>query len=300
MSRYNHRNEAPGSMLAWCRMAACCALVLLAGGAQVAAAQDRAADFEALADALDITETVAIMREEGLVYGDQIAGAMLPDVDTAGWQRQITQLYDVERMEQLVLQGLERALEGADLAPMLAFYRSETGQRAVTLELAARRAFLDPEAEDAARAAAVEAAAQKDGPQADLLRLIRRLIEGGDLIERNVTASLNADMMFWRGVMDAGGPGPAGDQSDENELADAVIAGLAETRRETEAWMTAFLLVACGPLTPEQMDEYAAFFETRDGRILNAALFDGFNGMYDQLAYILGHAAGTWMNSAPL
>ncbi len=282
------------------RLAAFFALVVLASGAHVAAAQDHAADFEALADALRISDTVAIMREEGLAYADQVADAMLPEVDTAGWQRQVAQLYDAGRMEELVLQGLKRALESADLAPMLAFYASDVGQRAVALELEARRSFLDPEAEDAARAAAADAIARDDGPQADLLDWVQRLIEGSDLIERNVTASLNADMMFWRGVMDGGGPGPAGDAGDEADLADAVTADLDETRRESEAWLTAFLLVACGPLAPKQMGAYVTFFETRDGRILNAALFDAFNAMYDQQAYLLGRTVGTWMDSAPL
>lgn len=292
-------NTLPGRAARLCRLAVGAALVVIAGGAHVMA-QDRDAEFGALSDALRISETVAIMHDEGLVYADQVAAAMLPDVDTSGWQKQIAQLYDPVRMEQLVLQGLDRALGDADLAPMLAFYSSEAGQRAVTLELEARRAFLDPEVEEAARAAAEDAAARADSPQADLLQDVRRLIDGGDLIERNVTASLNADMMFWRGVIDAGGPGPAGEEGEEADLTDAVTANLEETRRETEAWMTAFLMLACGPLTREQMDEYASFYETSDGRALNAALFEGFNAMYDQLAYLLGRTAGTWMNSAPL
>jgi len=285
----------------WLRgMAASVAFMLVLGGTNVAAAQDGTADFGALADALRISDTVDIMREEGLVYADQVADAMLPEIDDSGWQRQVSQLYDADRMENLVLQGLKRALEGVDLAPMLAFYSSDAGQRAVALELEARRSFLDPETEAAARAAAADAAAREDGPQADRLDWVQRLIEGSDLIERNVTASLNADMMFWRGVIDGGGPGPVGDESDEADLADAVTADLDATRRESEAWLTAFLLVACGPLTSAQLEAYAAFFETRDGRILNAALFDAFNAMYDQQAYLLGRSVGNWMNSAPL
>ncbi len=299
MSAINCQMNLSGRAAHLCRIAACAALVLVAGTGS-AIAQDRTADFEALTDALHITDTIAIMHEEGLVYADQVAAAMLEEGATDGWQRQIAQLYDKNRMEQLVLQGLERALNGADLAPMLTFYASETGQRAVTLEMAARRAFLDPGTEQAARAAATEAATLTDGPQAALLKRTRRLIESGDLIERNVTASLNADMMFWRGVMDSGGPGPVADEGDEADLVDAVTATLEETRRETEEWMTAFLMVACGPLTSEQMDKYTTFFETRDGRVLNAALFEGFNAMYDQLAYLLGRTAGTWMSSAPL
>ncbi|HEY9039774.1 MAG TPA: DUF2059 domain-containing protein [Roseovarius sp.] len=300
MRNSNCRRALPDSASYLRGMIACLALVLVTGGAHVAAAQDRDAEFEALAEALRISDTVAIMREEGLLYADQVADAMLPEVDTAGWQQQVAQLYDASRMEQLVLQGLERALEGADLAPMLAFYTNDTGERAVALELEARRSFLDPEAEDSARAAAADAMARDDGPQADLLDWVRRMIEGSDLIERNVTASLNADMMFWRGVMDGGGPGPAGDAGSEADLADAVTADLEATRRDTEAWLTAFLMVAGDPLTPGQMDAYATFYETRDGRILNAALFEGFNAMYDQLAYLLGRTVGTWMTSAPL
>ncbi len=299
MSVINRQKKLSGRAAHWRKMAACAALVLTVGVAP-AIAQNHGSEFETLAGALHISDTIAIMRDEGLVYADQVAAAMLEEGATDGWQRQIAQLYDTGRMEQLVLQGLERALDGADLAPMLAFYTGDTGQRAVTLELAARRAFLDASAEQAARAAATEAATLSDGPQADLLKRIRRLIESGDLIERNVTASLNADMMFWRGIIDAGGPGPVGDEGDEADLVDAVTATLDETRRETEAWMAAFLMVACGPLTPEQMDEYTTFFETRDGRVLNAALFEGFNAMYDQLAYLLGRTAGTWMSSAPL
>ncbi|PVA08836.1 hypothetical protein DC366_17205 [Pelagivirga sediminicola] len=266
-------------------------------GALGAAAQERAAPIEALARALRVAESVEIMRDEGLVYSDQIAATMLPDVDHAAWRAQVAQLYDPARMQELVLQGLERSLKGADLAPMLAFFESEAGRMAVRAELDARRAFLDPAEEEAARAAAQAGEAATDGPQARLLGQIRQLIDSGDLIERNVAAALNGDMMFWSGVMDAGAPGPA---ADGEELSDVVTADLEQTRRDTEEWIMAFLMAACAPLSPEQMDAYVVFFGTQAGRDLNAALFDGYNGMYDQMAYILGHMAGSWMVSAPL
>lgn len=289
---------APGRVTVACRIVALSAALFLMPCEQ-AAARDRNADIAELEKALGITETVAIMREEGLSQADNVADALFPDVDRAAWQRQIAQLYDAERMEKLVRQGLEAGLEGAELAPMLKFYRSRTGQRTVALELAARRALLDPEAEAAAREAAAEAAAQTGGPKADLLEQVMRIIDAGDLIERNVTASLNADMMFWSGVLDAGGPGPEGEEG-ETDLPGAVIADLDATRSETEIWMTAFLLMSCGSLGAEQMKEYVEFYETSEGRKLNAALFDGFNGMYDQLAYLLGRAAGSWIISEAL
>lgn len=289
---------APGRVSEACRMAVLTAALFLMPCGN-ATAEDRSSDLTELEKALGITETVAIMREEGLVHADNVADALFPDVDGVTWQRQITQLYDADRMERLVQQGLESGLEDADLAPMLKFYRSETGRRTVTLELAARRALLDPEAEAAAREAAADAAAQKDGPKADLLMQIMRIIDAGDLIERNVTASLNADMMFWSGVMDAGGPGPDGEEGDA-DLPSAVITEMDATRSDTEIWMTAFLLTAFNSLTSEQMKEYVEFYEKPEGRRLNAALFDGFNSMYDQLAYLLGRAAGSWIISEPL
>lgn len=286
----------------WRAMRVGLALVLLICATQAAIAQGWAGRTDtgrmaALAQVLRISDTVALMREEGLAYGDQVAASLLPDADPSGWRAQVSRIYDTARMERSVVQELERRLVGVDLAPMLRFYRSKAGVRAVEMELAARRAFLDPEVEAAAREAAAEAEGATAGPQMRLLAQIARLVSSGDLVERNVTALLNADMMFWRGVMDAGGPGPAGGDAD---LADIVTADLAAMRRDTEVWMTAFLLVACGPLSETQMEAYASFSETRDGRVLNAALFAGFDGMYDQLAYLLGHAAGTWVTSTPL
>ena len=102
------------------------------------------ADIDALMDALRIGDTVAIMREEGLIYADQVAGAMLPDTDPEDWRAHVSRIYDTDRMQRLVEEGVRQSLDGADLAPMLDFYNSEAGRRAVEMELAARRGFLDP------------------------------------------------------------------------------------------------------------------------------------------------------------
>ncbi len=272
------------------------ALMLLLFTAPLAA-EERAARLDVLMEALRIEDTVAIMREEGLVHAGRVVDAMLPEADRPALRAQASRLYDPPRMARLVEQGVRGGLDDVDLKPILDFYTSPTGRRVVELELAARRQFLDPKAEEAARAAAADALATPGGSQSALLEDITRLIDSGDLVERNVAASLNADMMFWRGVIDAGGPGPGGEDGD---LPSVVAADLEETRRDTAEWITAFLLIACEPLTPAQMDDYADFYETREGRALNAALFAGFNAMYDQLAYLLGTAVGMMLTSARL
>lgn len=286
------RMAAPGVVLRSMVVALC----LLASGT-VAKAEARAEKLGALMQALRISDTVQIMRDEGLAYADQVAATMLPQADGRLWREHVEGLYDTGRMQSLVEQEITRSLDGVDLAPILAFYQSDAGRRSVAEELAARRAFLDPDVEAAARRAARAAAAAQEGPRAELFDRVMRLIDSGDLIGRNVAASLNADMMFWRGVMAAGGPGPAGEGED---LADVVTADLEAMRADTEAWMTAFLLTACGQMTDRQMQDYIAFYETSAGRKLNSALFDGFNEMYDQLAFLLGHAVGVRMSSVPL
>lgn len=281
--------RSPKRFVVWPVLAAVLASLLLALVGP-AAARDRAARMAELMEVLRIDRMVAVMRQEGLAHAESVAVAMLPDADPQAWRRKMLRLHDEDRMQRLARDGIAQALEDADLAPMLAFYRSDAGRRSVALELAARRAFLDPGALEAARASARKAPAQRKAA-------IRRVIAAGDLIGRNVAASLNADLMFWRGVTDAGGAGPEG---GEDDLTDAVTATLAETRRATEDWVTAYLTLACGPLTDVQMEAYVQFYETPAGRALNAALFDGFNDMYDQLAYLLGRATGRWMTSVPL
>ena len=129
-------------------------LVLALGMMSQAWAQqgaERGAQIDALIAALRIGDTVALMREEGLVFGREIGSVMLADGESDGWPAVVSRIYDTEKMQALVAQGLGEALDEADPAPMIAFFASPRGQEIIALELAARRAFLDPVVEEGAR-----------------------------------------------------------------------------------------------------------------------------------------------------
>ena len=64
--------------------------------------------------------------------------------------------------------------------------------------------------------------------------------------------------------------------------------------------MNAFLLMAYEPLEPEDLQAYVEFYRTPAGRVLNRAMFDAFNRMYEELSYILGRAVARHMQSEKL
>ena len=110
-------------------------------------------------------------------------------------------IYAADRMQEVVTERLDAALEGADLVAIISYFESAEGQRILALELDARRAFMEVETEEAAMIRydeAVEAGAHIVGQ-------IETLIADSDLLERNVAGGLNANLMFYRGMADAGG-----------------------------------------------------------------------------------------------
>lgn len=274
-------------MVAW---AGLLGMVLLAGAA-LAQEADRTAQQARLFEALDVAGTVAVMREEGLQYGDQIAAEMLPEADAARWAAQVSDIYNVGHMQRLVENELAVQLEGQDLGPILGFFDTDLGHRIVALELDARRAFMDPAVDEAATERAAEARAEG----LPIMAQIDGLIADSDLVARNVAGSLNSNLMFLRGLADGG----ASDLGDDDMIRE-VWAQAEQTRAETEAWLGAFLLTAYAPLDAAELESYAAFYRTPEGRALNRALFAAFNRMYDELSYLLGQSVAEHLTSVPL
>ena len=246
-----------------------------------AALADRAEQMARLVEVLRIADTVGIMREEGLIYGADLSESFLGETAGAAWMARVESIYAPGRMQELVAGRLETALADADLAPIIAYFASEEGQHILQLELSARRAFMDAETEEAAMIR-YEEAVEAD---ARIVVQIETLIADSDLLERNVAGGLNANLMFYRGMADAGGY----DGSDEDMLRD-VWAQEEDMRVETSRWLESYLMMAYHPLDPEVLDGYAEFFRTGEGRALNRALFEAFNAMYDQLSYLMGSA----------
>lgn len=263
------------------------ALGLWAG---VAVAQDTP-DMAALLDALRVEESVGIMRAEGLEYGASLADDMLPGVSAEAWAAQVSKIYDPARMAHKVSDGLAAALEPGYVAPALAFLTSDTGQEIVALELSAREAFLDPDTEEAALTVYEDAKTA----QTPLYLQVQGLIDDSALIDFNVMGALNANLMFYRGL-EEGGAIEMGEMemlSDVWEQEDAV-------RAESETWLGSFLMMAYRPLAAAELDAYAAFYRTPEGRALNAAIFEAYDGMYEQVSYLLGLAVAQQMTSEEL
>lgn len=256
-----------------------------------AAMADRALQMKGLLDALKIAETVEVMQQEGDIYGASLVTSMGLETDAALWGRTVRRIYDAEKMQALIIKEIEGVLSETDLTPLLAYYGSQDAARIVALELSARRAFLDPDTE-------ALAAARSEGLRAEgapIMARIDTLIADSDLIGRNVAGALNAELMFYRGLND----GDAFDLSEDEMLA-AVWAREEELRASTSAWMEGFLSMAYQPLSAQQLEDYAAFWRTPEGRDLNRAVFTGFDRMYEDVSYRLGLAVAQEMQGEKL
>ncbi|MEM8580930.1 MAG: DUF2059 domain-containing protein [Pseudomonadota bacterium] len=244
-----------------------------------------------LIDALRIEETVTIMRREGLDYAGVLGDDMLGGAAGTGWADVVSRIYDPDKMTTVITDTLESALSDEDVGQVASFFTSDTGREIITLELAAREAMVDEDTEQAATEA-FEAAREADSWQ---YQQIVALIEDSDLIEFNVMGALNSNFAFYRGLSD----GNALEMSEAEMLAE-VAAQQDEIRSESEAWLSAYMLMAYQSLSEEQLDEYAAIYRSAQGRIVNAAIFQAYDKMYEELSYLLGRAVADQMRGEDL
>lgn len=251
---------------------------------------DRAGEMSRLITALRFEETIEIMRDEGLRYGGEVGQEMLAEGELARWDAIVAEVYDRATMQAKVTEGFAAALDGVDLAPLLAFFEGP-GQEIVALELAARKSLLDPEIEKATEK--LYAQMLKDGDV--LVERVDVFIDDSDLIERNVTGALNANLVFYTGLADGG----ALDLPEADMLAD-IWAQEDDMRRQTETWLRSFLVLAYQPLARGKLEAYIALYQSPAGRDLNRALFAAYDGMYEDLSYQLGLAVALQMQGEDL
>lgn len=276
---------------------------LLAGGAaplmaEAPPAKDRgdsqvvapAVQVAALGEALRIAEVVEVMREEGLEYGASLEDELFPGRGGARWQAVVGLIYDTDTMRKRFDAALERevAADPSVIGGILDFFGSARGQRILGLEIEARRALLDESTEEAAKVV-VEDMTANDDPR---LGLLRDFAEANDLIELNVAGALNANLAFYRGMIE----GAAFDEpmSEEQMLAD-VWTQEPEVRRETEEWLYPYLALAYGPLSDDDLRDYIAFSRSAEGKRLNAATFAAFDTVFSAISRDLGRAAARQM-----
>jgi hypothetical protein len=271
------------------RAALTLAAVLAVAGpatAQTAATGGTAPDPADLVEALQLAEVFAIMEDEGIAYGQEIEETMFPGSGGASWAGAVQEIYASDRVLDAFVAVFQAELvaNGADIAPMIAFFTSDTGRKAIGLEVSARRAMLDPAVEDATKLKLAEMREDRD-PRLDG---IDAFVTANDLVESNVTGGLNASFAFYRGLAAAGA---MGEDMTEADMLQDVWSQEPKIRADTEEWIYSFLALAYAPLSDEELRAYTAFSETGPGRALNKALFAGFDVVFTDVSERLGSAA---------
>ena len=246
---------------------------------------------DALLDGIGLSRIVEIMREEGIAYGQEMAGNLVPGGPNASWETALRTIYDADAMAAMVRAGFAESFGDTDPAPLMAYFASPEGEKVVGLELSAREAMID----DAVEAAARDAFRELDGGDHPRLALIDRFVESNDLLESNVVGALNASYEFYAGLADGGAI-----EMNESEILSEVWSQEPETRADSREWLYGYLLMAYGPLSDKELEGYVDLSATPEGRAMNRALFAGFNGMYDRISYALGLAAARQMKSQDL
>ena len=229
-----------------------------------------------LIDLLRLDAYIDVLREEALTEFPDLADAYLGNAPDAVMLEQINQAYNTDRLQETVRQRMDAELSSDTIEAALIFVGSDTGQRIVSLELAARRAMSDPAIEDAAKSAWLQAG--EEAPW--LVARIHDIKDVSDLVDRNVTGALNSNFKFLQGLADGGG----GQMAMQDALA-TLWAQEPAIREDTDTWLNAYLHLAYRPLSEADLEDYVAFWRTRAGVALNAAMFAAFDDVYDGVSY---------------
>lgn len=253
----------------------------------VMAAPARADTVERLFAAMQMDRLIALMRDEGVTYGETLARDMLPGGPDPVWQGMLARIYDADKMQQTVKSGFVAAFGDADPAPIVSFLESGAGAALVRAELDTRAAFSSPGVEDAARD--IWRAADKTTPRQ---RLIAEYVEVNDLLEYNVAGAMNANYQFLAGLVEGGAL-----EMSQDEILSDVWAQEAETREDTREWLFGFLTMAYADLPEATLADYVALSRSDAGRALNRALFTGFDSMYAAQSLSLGLAVASRMGA---
>lgn len=267
------------------RLIAVLTAVALSTAPVAAASRD---ETRALYDAMRMGDVIEVMQAEGVEYGADLRADLFPGRGGAAWPEVVAALYDASAMDAVVFERFHDELAEADIAPLLAFFRSELGARIVRLEIEARRAMVDEGVEAAAEERLDEM--RRDGE--DRLDLLDAFIEENDLVESNVVGAMNANYAFYLGLLD-GGAFDTG--MDEAQLLSDVWQQEPEIRSDTSDWVYSYLVLAYQPLSDADLVAYTEVSATAPGRALNRAIFDSFDEMYTTISRGLGQGAAQFM-----
>lgn len=248
------------------------------------------AGVDAVLAAVRMDDTIAILRDEGIEYALSLETDMIGRPASSAWAATVAEIYDPARMADAFRAALlqEFAADAAALPEIRAFFEGGTGQRAVALEIDARRAFLDDAVEEQAKVAWEKVQASDPARAA----LLERFVALNDLVESNVSGGLNANLAFYRGLAESGALDS--DLTEDQMLAD-VWAQEPEVRKSTTDWVYSYLNLAYGPLSEAELTAYADFCATDAGQKANAALFAAYDKVFAPISRALGLAVGRQM-----
>lgn len=266
-----------------------CVLLLLVWAPSVGVAGERE---RALLTAVGLDDLLGIMREEGRAHAAELGKDFL-DGGAGGWETLVERIYAPARLRATFEDSFAGRMSPAELAAADAFFTSEPGRRIVDLELAARRALLDPDIEQASRDNLAEMAA-RDAPR---MALVGRFIEVNDLVDSNVVGTMNAQFAFLMGL--GTGSDPAGAMDETGALAE-VWSQETAIRRETRDWLLAYLAMAYQPLSDAELEAYIDFSLSAAGRAYNRAIFAAFDDMFTDVSARLGAGLAQLMESESL
>ncbi|HQY44533.1 MAG TPA: DUF2059 domain-containing protein [Paracoccaceae bacterium] len=279
-------------LVALCVSGASVATFVPGGGSMAQAAETPAAELERI---LLIPDLLEIMQKEGVAYGEEVASEFFEGEPDSDWSSDVARIYDPARIGPAFHQAFEEELArtGSDPAPMIEFFRSDLGQRILTLELSARSAMIDDAIEEEAKVA-MDRLEEAGDPR---LTMIRAYVAANHLVDMNVSSALNANLAFLTGLSQAGG---FQSQMPEDEILAQVWSQEEEVRVETERWLLSFSLMAYSPLSDQDMQTYIAFSETPAGVALNRALYAAYDGIFTDISRELGLSAGRRMGGTSL
>ncbi len=243
-------------------------------------------EIERLSGLIGVDELIEIVRDEGMVQAEELRESMFPDASVARWGGVQAKIYDPLRLSDTFGKVFAGELAEAEIAPLLEFFESEAGRQVIRLEIDARQAIMEPDVEQVAREVYLERAVE-GGPRLDLLD---RFVEANDLIEYNVMGAMNASLAFYRGLSDGGAL-----EMTESDMLREVWGQEQEIRHDSSEWLYGYMLMAYEPLGDGELQAYIDMSGSDQGRVLNRALFAGFDAMFDEVSYALGRAAAGFM-----
>lgn len=244
------------------------------------------ADIDTLVDAMRTNDLIDIMRDEGLEHATELEGDLFPGRGRAAWPRIIKQIYDADQMAATYRADFAAAMGDTDTAALIDFFTSDLGQRIIELEISGRRALMAPDVEEAAKEAYADMRARQD-PR---LEALERFAEINDLVEMNVMGGMNASYAFYQGLA----TGQNFNLTEEQILTD-VWEQEDVIRADTEEWVFGYLAMAYEPLSDADIEAYTVLSESSEGRVLNQAIFAGFDRLFNNISRDLGKAAAQFL-----